>query len=168
MRRKFCASFRVCTLIEFNRKPPLSTSAACWNAIHLRLGFFSVIDGYLGDGGLSLCQGAVVDLTLIHTLRSAKNVERNRDQEMHQTKQGSQYYFGAKAHIGVDNESDLVCSVAVMVANVPDVTEEDKLLGSYKYLICADASNTGVEKREEHAGVGVYGTAACENTGQIA
>lgn len=27
-----------------------------------------------------------------------------RDPEMHQTKKGNQYYFGAKAHIGADDE----------------------------------------------------------------
>lgn len=30
---------------------------------------------------------------------------------MHQTKKGNQYYFGMKAHIGVDEESGLVHSV---------------------------------------------------------
>ncbi|EGH27089.1 ISPsy2, transposase, partial [Pseudomonas amygdali pv. mori str. 301020] len=33
------------------------------------------------------------------------------DPEMYQTKKGNQYYFGAKAHIGADDESGLVHSV---------------------------------------------------------
>ncbi|MEX6674428.1 transposase [Pseudomonas sp. W2Oct36] len=42
---------------------------------------------------------------------------------MHQTKKGNQYYFGAKAHIGVDDDSRLVHSVVVTAANVADVTK---------------------------------------------
>jgi IS5 family transposase len=41
---------------------------------------------------------------------------------MHQTKKGNQYYFGAKAHIGVDDDSGLQHSVVVTAANVADLT----------------------------------------------
>jgi IS5 family transposase len=62
-----------------------------------------VINGY-GDRGLSLRQGTIVDATLIHAPSSTKNQDGKRDPEMHQTKK-NQYYFGMKAHIGVDDES---------------------------------------------------------------
>ncbi len=71
---------------------------------------------------------------------------------MHQTKKGNQYYFGAKAHIGADDESGLVHSVVVTAANVADVTQVAKLLHGEENVVCADAGYTGVEKREEHAG----------------
>lgn len=95
----------------------------------LATGILGVINGYLGDRGLSLRQGTIVDATLIHAPSSTRNKDGKRDPEMHQTKKGNQYYFGAKAHIGVDDESGLVHSV-----------------------VCADAGYTGAEKREEHAG----------------
>ncbi|WP_176517187.1 transposase, partial [Pseudomonas ceruminis] len=60
--------------------------------------------------------------------------------------------FGAKAHIGVDDESGLVHSVVVTAANVADVTQVDKLLHGGENVVCADAGYTGVEKREEHEG----------------
>jgi len=60
----------------------------------------SLINGYLGDRGLSLRQGTIVDATLIHAPSSTKNQDGKRDPEMHQTKKGNQYYFGMKAHIG--------------------------------------------------------------------
>jgi len=47
---------------------------------------------------------------------------------MHQTKKGKQYYFGAKAHIGADEESGVVHSVAVTAANIAEITQVDKLL----------------------------------------
>lgn len=71
---------------------------------------------------------------------------------MHQTKKGNQYYFGAKAHIGVDDESGLAHSVVVTPANVADVTQVGKLLHGEENVVCADAGYTGAEKREEHAG----------------
>ncbi len=77
----------------------------------LAAGILAVINGYLGDRGLSLRQGTIVDATLIHAPSSTKNKDGKRDPEMHQTKKGNQYYFGMKAHIGADSESGLVHSV---------------------------------------------------------
>jgi len=114
-------------------------------------GILGVINEYLGDRGLSLRQGTIVDATLIHAPSSTKNKDGKRDPEMHQTKKGNQFYFGAKAHIGVDDESGLVHSVVVTAANVADVPQVDKLLHGKENVACADAGYTGVEKREEHA-----------------
>ena len=114
-------------------------------------GILGVINGYLGDRGLSLRQGTIVDATLINAPSSTKNKDGKRDPEMHQTKKGNQYYFGAKAHIGVDDESGLVHSVVVTAANVADITQVDKLLHGEENAVCADAGYTGIEKREEHA-----------------
>ncbi len=118
----------------------------------LAAGILAVINGYLGDRGLSLRQGTIVDATLIHAPSSTKNKDGKRDPEMHQTKKGNQYYFGMKAHIGVDEESGLVHSVVGTAANVADVTQVDKLLHGVENVVCADAGYTGVEKRSEHAG----------------
>ncbi|HFK9146854.1 TPA: transposase, partial [Escherichia coli] len=63
----------------------------------------------------------------------------------------NQYYFGMKAHIGVDDESGLVHSVVGTAATVADVTQVDKLLHGDENVVCADAGYTGVEKRSEHA-----------------
>ncbi len=71
---------------------------------------------------------------------------------MHQTEKGNQYYFGAKAHIGADDESDFAHSLVVTAANVADITQVDKLLHGEENVVCADTGYTGVEKREERAG----------------
>lgn len=42
---------------------------------------------------------------------------------MHQTRKGNQYYFGMKAHIGVDDVSGLVHHVECTAANVADITQ---------------------------------------------
>jgi len=77
-----------------------------------------VINGHLGDHGLFLRQGTIVDATLIHAPSSTRNKEGKRDPEMYQTKKGNQYYFSMKAHIGVDDESGLVHSIMDTVANL--------------------------------------------------
>ena len=118
----------------------------------LAAGILAVINGYLGDRGLSLRQGTIVDATLIHAPSSTKNQDGKRDPEMHQTKKGNQYYFGMKAHIGADAESGLVHSVVGTAANVADVTQVDKLLHGEENMVGADAGYTGVEKRPEHEG----------------
>lgn len=118
----------------------------------LAAGILGVINGYLGDRGLSLRQGTIVDATLIHAPSSTKNQDGKRDPEMHQTKKGNQYYFGMKAHIGVDAESGLVHSVVGTAANVADVTQVDKLLHGDENVVSTDAGYTGVEKRPEHEG----------------
>ena len=68
-------------------------------------GILAVINGYLGDRGLSMRQGAIVDATLINATISTKNHDNKRDPEMHQTKKSNQYYFGMKAHISVCDDS---------------------------------------------------------------
>jgi IS5 family transposase len=50
----------------------------------LAAGILGVINGYLGDRGLSLRQGTIVDVTLIHAPSSTKNQDDKRDPEMHQ------------------------------------------------------------------------------------
>ena len=63
---------------------------------------------------------------------------------MHQTKKGKQHYFGAKAHVGVDDDSGLVHRVVVTEANVARVTQVDTLLNGAENVVCADAGYTGV------------------------
>jgi len=117
----------------------------------LAAGILQVINGYLQDKGLSLRQGTIVDATIIHAPSSTKNKDGKRDPEMHQTKKGNQYFFGMKAHIGVDVESGLVHHVHGTAANVADVTQVAELLHGEENAVYADAGYTGVEKRDEHA-----------------
>ena len=88
----------------------------------LASGILEAINGYLGERGLLLRQGSIVDATIIHVPSSTKNKDGKRDPERRQTKTGNQYCFGMKAHIGVDDDSWLVHSVIGTAANVADVT----------------------------------------------
>ncbi|KEZ95501.1 transposase, partial [Xanthomonas vasicola pv. vasculorum NCPPB 895] len=86
------------------------------------------VNAKLADKGMSLRGGTIVDATIIAAPSSTKNRDGERDPEMHQAKKGNQWYFGMKAHIGVDDDSGLVHHVECTAANVADVTQVHKLL----------------------------------------
>ena len=110
---------------------------------------FSCINGQLAAQGLLLKEGTIADATILSAPSSTKNREKARDPEMHQTKKGNQWYFGMKAHIGVDSQSGLVHTVTGTAANVADITETDKLLHGEEQVVFLDAGYTGIEKRAE-------------------
>jgi IS5 family transposase len=111
---------------------------------------FAAINVHLAAKGLMLKEGTVVDATIIAAPSSTKNREGERDPEMHQTKKGNQWYFGMKAHIGVDADSGLTHTVVTTAANVSDVTRADALLHGDETAAFGDAGYQGVDKREEH------------------
>lgn len=86
----------------------------------LAIRILAEMNALLTEKGLLLRQGTIVDATLIAAPSSTKNAEGKRDPAMSQTKKGNQWYFGAKAHIGVDQQSGLVHTVEVTTAKVAD------------------------------------------------
>ena len=98
---------------------------------------------------LLLRTGTIVDATLIAAPSSTKNSTKCRDPEMHQTKKGKQWYFGMKAHIGVDADSGLVHTVRGTSANVGDVVEANSLLHGQETDGYGDAGYQGASKRPD-------------------
>ena len=110
---------------------------------------FKQVNAHLQRKGLSLRSGTIVDATIINAPSSTKNQDGERDPEMHQAKKGNQWFFGMKAHIGVDDTSGLVHHVACTAANVSDVTQAHKLLHGKEEVVFGDSGYTGVAKRDE-------------------
>jgi IS5 family transposase len=109
----------------------------------------AAVNDVLRDKGLMLRIGTVVDATLISAPSSTKNDSGQRDPEMHQTKKGNQWYFGMKAHIGVDAQSGLVHTVKGTAANVNDVIEANGLLHGDETNAFGDAGYQGAHKRPD-------------------
>ena len=107
----------------------------------------ALINEILSEKGLMLKAGSAVDATLISAPSSTKNGSGKRDPEMHQTKKGNQWYFGMKAHLGVDVESGLVHTVIGTAANVHDINAAEALLHGQEKDVYADAGYRGIEKR---------------------
>lgn len=112
---------------------------------------FDEVNAHLARKGQSLRAGTIVDATIISAPSSTKNADGERDPEMHQTKKGNQWFFGMKAHIGVDDESGLVHHVECTAANVADVTVVHKLLHGVEDTVFGDSGYTGAERRAELA-----------------
>lgn len=107
------------------------------------------VNELLSRKGLMLRTGTVVDATLIAAPSSTKNQSGARDPEMHQSKKGQQWYFGMKAHIGVDAAYGLVHTVGGTSGNVNDVVEGNSLLHGQETEAYADAGYQGVDKRPD-------------------
>jgi len=113
---------------------------------------FDEINAHLTEQGLLMRAGTIVDATIIAAPSSTKNEGKTRDPDMHQTKKGNQWFFGMKAHIGVDAESGIVHSVVATAANVGDITQAGALLHGEEEVAFGDAGYRGVNKREEAQG----------------
>ena len=66
------------------------------------------VNEHLATKGIKIATGTIVDATIIHAPSSTKNRACERDPAMRQTRKGRQWYFGLKAHIGMDSKSNVV------------------------------------------------------------
>jgi len=113
---------------------------------------FVLINDYLQENGMKVNTGTIVDATIIDAPSSTKNEAKSRDPEMHQTRKGKQWYFGMKAHIGVDSRSKLIHSVAATAANVHDSQLLGDLLHGDETRVWGDSAYTGQgDTIREHA-----------------
>ena len=111
---------------------------------------FEAIKSHLADKGLMMGEGTIVDATIVAAAPSTKDRAKARDPEIHQAKKGNQWYFGMKAHIGVDAESGLVHAVVATAANVSDVSQTHKLLHGEETEVLGDAGYQCADKRDEN------------------
>ncbi|EIM96473.1 TnpBPH [Paraburkholderia hospita] len=106
----------------------------------------ATVNEILQAKGLMLKVGSAVDATLIAAPNSTKK-PGTRDPEMRQTQKGGSWYFGMKAHIGVNAESGLVHTMKCMPANVHDIMVAHALLHGKEKVAFADAGYVGIERR---------------------
>ena len=88
-----------------------------------------------------------MDATLIAAAPSTKNKARKRDPDMSQTKNGTQWYFGMKAHIGVDAKSGLVHTVKTTTGKVHDAKMTDDLIRADDTIILGDKGYVSDERK---------------------
>ena len=113
---------------------------------------FERVGEHLQQKGLRLSTGTIVDATIINAPSSTKNARQERDPEMHQTRKGKQWYFGMKAHVGVDSQTKLIHSVVATAANAADGTMLPHLLHGAETRVWGDQAYRGqAEVLREHA-----------------
>ncbi|OIR03106.1 transposase DDE domain protein [mine drainage metagenome] len=101
---------------------------------------FEEVGRNLQANGLKVSTGTIVDATIISAPSSTKNKDKARDPEMRQTKKGNQWYFGMKAHIGVDSKTKLIHSVVATSANVHDKHPIPRLLHGNENRVYGDSA----------------------------
>lgn len=124
---------------------------------------FAAVSEHLAEKGELLRGGTIVmseacfqhDATLIAASPSTKNAAQKRDPEMTSSKKGNQWYFGMKAHIGVDAKSGLVHTAGVTTGKVHDAKVMDNLICEDDTAVYGDKGYAGDSKKRaaEDAGV---------------
>ncbi len=128
-------------------------------AHHLTQTLFDEVTLYLEEQGLLLRRGTIVDATLIHAPSSTKNQlgldEQGeptgaRDPEMSSTRKNNQWYFGMKAHVGVDTQHGLVHTVVTSTAKVHDSVKMEELLHGQEQVLYGDKAYASGQARTRY------------------
>jgi IS5 family transposase len=104
---------------------------------------FAAVNKHLSARGIKVGRGTIMDATIIAAPSSTKNEDGKRDPEMHQTKKGNQWYFGLKAHVGVDSKARIVHSVTATPANVHDSQAIEDILHGGETRVWGDSAYQG-------------------------
>jgi IS5 family transposase len=143
--------------IDLGREPVPDETTAC-KFRHLlekhEIGrqLFEQVHAHLETQGIKVSKGTIVDATIINAPSSTKNASGSRDPDMHQTRKGKQWYFGMKAHIGVDSKSKVIHAVVATAANVADSTILPDLLHGDETRVWGDQAYKGqTDVIHEHA-----------------
>ncbi len=151
------AALRQFVGIDLGREPAPDETTVC-KFRHLleehRLGgeMLETVNLHLEKKGVRITTGTIVDATIIHAPSSTKNRDQQRDPEMHQTRKGKDWYFGMKAHVGVDSKHKIIHSAVVTPANVADSAVLGELLHGEETRVWGDGAYQGqTEVIHQHA-----------------
>jgi IS5 family transposase len=142
------ASLRRFAGVDLGRSPAPDETTIC-RFRHLlekhELGgaMLDAVNHHLDTRGIRIATGTIVDATILHAPSSTKNAKQERDPEMHQTRKGKQWYFGLKAHIGVDSKTGIVHSVCTSAASVADKHMLPDLLHGEERKVWGDGGYQG-------------------------
>lgn len=111
--------------------------------------FQAEVLGILESKGLVMHGGTITDATIMPAASSTRNSTKTRDPEMASAKKGKNYYFGMKAHTGVDPGSGAVVNTSYTAANEHDITQAVENYRADDDVRFGDSAYLGIEKREE-------------------
>ena len=117
---------------------------------------FVEVNTHLADQGITLRSGTLVDATIIDAPSSTKNEAKVRDPEMSSTKKGNDWFFGMKAHVGVDADSGIVHSLETTTAKVHDSQVWDDLLHGAEMSVWADKGYVSAARETAFSGPGKF------------
>ena len=145
MTRRGCASLRGLTWAP-SRCPDETTVCKFRHLLEehdLGEEILGTVNLHLQAQGVRITTGRIVDATLIHAPSSSKNREPSRDPEMHPAKKGKNWYFGMKAHVGVDSKTKIIHTAVATAAKVSDVAVLSDLLHGEETRVWGDGAYQG-------------------------
>ncbi len=92
---------------------------------------------------MKVSRGTIIDASIINAPSSTRNKKKERDPQMHQACKGHQWYFGMKAHLGVDSRTRRIHSVVATTANVHDSQVLPGLLHGEETHVWGDSAYSG-------------------------
>lgn len=110
---------------------------------------FMQVQILLAQKGKSVHGGTIVDATIVEASSSKKNKEHATDSEMHSVKKGTKWFFGMRAHVGVDPLLGFVHSLETTPANTAEVKVAPKLLRPDDTVVYGDAGYLKLERYVE-------------------
>ena len=142
------AALRAFVGIDLGREPVPDETTVCkfrhlLEEHHLGGEMLATVNLHLQSQGVRIAKGTIVDATIIHAPSSTKNAQQERDPEMRQTKKGNQWYFGMKAHVGVDSKTKMIHTVVATAANVADAKVLPELLHGEETRVWGDQAYCG-------------------------
>jgi IS5 family transposase len=117
---------------------------------------FAEVNSHLVDQGITLRSGTLVDATIIDAPPSTKNEAKARDPEISSTKKGNEWFFGMKAHAGVDADSGIVHSLETTTAKVHDNQVWDELLHGEETSVWAEKGYVSAAREAAFFGPGKF------------
>ncbi len=101
--------------------------------------FFEQVQELLARERKLVSGGTIVDATIINAPDSTKTREKQRDPEMHSVKKNNKWYFGIRAHVGVDPVHGFVHTVVSTAANEVECKVAPRLLRPDDTVVYGDA-----------------------------
>jgi IS5 family transposase len=117
---------------------------------------FVEVNKHLTDQGITLRSGTLVDATIIDAPSSTKNEAVARDPEMSSTKKGNDWYFGMKAHVGIDAQSGIMHSLETTTAKTHDIQVWEDLLHGKETSVWADKGYISAAREAAFSGAGKF------------
>ena len=147
MTAKRCAAF--CGIEPGDDRIPDQTTILNFRHLLERHGLteviFADVNAHLADKGITLCSGTLVDATIIGAPSSAKNKVGARDPAMSSARNGNDWYFGMKAHNGVDADGGVTHSPETST-KLHDSQVRDALLHGGETPVRADKDHVRAER----------------------
>jgi IS5 family transposase len=142
------AAMRSFAQIDLGREPAPDETTVCkfrhlLEKHKLGEGLFKAMNRHLHEHGIKVSRGTIVDASIISAPSSTKNKNGERDPEMHQVAKGKQWFFGMKAHIGMDSKEKIIHTVKVSAANVADALALAHLLHGRETRVYGDQAYRG-------------------------